>query len=1533
MRNISWKHLKINTLFFVLLCAPSLIAQNLITNGEFETSGGYSSEYERIYGANGVGAGQYAIDNTTANHGGGAGWPQPANSSGRFMIVNGFGTNVNPTKTVWTTQQPIPVTLNTTYTFSCRVANLNVAIQGQIMPAKLRLKINGQEVGGQNQLPSDNNWHEWSVVWNSQNATQAVIQIVDEFTGNSSLGDDYALDGMSFVASVTYNVVAHDDPGITVCQNEMEIINVLGNDVITPNANDATVSVVTEPTHGNYIIRADNTIQYVSNVGDFTSDQFKYRVTTHGVSSEAWVYITLNTPPAVGNIATPAEICAGGSLGISAPMVTPAVAGVWQYQTTSGAWQTFDPTNIPITMNGCPIRYWASNGCGENYSNSVVLTVTNGPNFTAQTPQLMPICEGDNLNLTPPTYSGTGTPVGWVISPTEQGDYQSFNTNNISSNYNGYYIRYKVHGNCGDILSSPARQLIVNAEPDITGTLAVPEAICTGGSLNLSAPVFDGTGTGVWEIGQNPNANFQTFDPQNVSSDFDGWYVHYKVSNECDSDVSNAVLIHVNEAPTIATPATPQAVCANGSLNLTVPSIQTNGTNITAQGWQIGTSQNGSFAAFSNGNLTYADNGKWIRYYAENECGENYSTAVQITVNDIPEVSSITAPAAICAGEAFALNAPQVNWRHTVSGSGSWEIAPTSSGEFVPLTNSNIPYEYNGYYLRYKAVNGCDTAYSTNVVPVTVYSTEPTYETITACDTYVWNGVTCDHTDEYQATIQSPNGCDITAHLQFHLSNAYTETINASSCGAYHWDKNGQTYTVSDTYEYAVESGNPLVCDSIFTLVLTVNNAPVISGNISAPSSVCAGSPLVVNAPQYAINHENGGDAHWEFATSANGPFTTFDPASSNLGLGTYYLRYAVANACDDTYSNVVSFHVDDAPVANMQLASMQICEGQSLDLPAINVAWNDTDESSHVAQWQMASSQSGNFAMIDPTMPMQLDYDGYWIRFLAHNSCGEDIVGPVKITVVPETEEWLETLTECDSYTLPSGEVITTSQVVDYESYEPCFHVVHQPIVINHSDHTTEQITSCREEYVWHGMTFHHSDQTQYATVTLSNGMNCDSVVDLQLDFGDYASFTHNRTACGSFVWEMKPGYTYTESVRDSVFVEATDESECDTWYYLNLTLGQEEIVDGGTMTECSGFVWYGVPYYDNAVVFDSLQTVVTHCDSVIAYELVILQPIETDTNVVACHPMWWHGQYCEEEGAYQHTFQSEQGCDSIVTMHFSLSEQLEHEFDTMACGPIHWQEHYCDTDGMSYTHVFQSHGCDSTVVMHFNMGSAEYSITDIKACDYFEYNGVVYDEPGTILIYTDTLENQAGCDSIAAIRVEISNSDAFGLIEGAHSVYAASSLVDGIYRYEIDSTGVEGDISWSVSNPDWRVVEAADNYCLVLVTTPGTASLKASFTVEECGLVERSFEINAVYYDIDEQAPQRVQVYPNPTKGTLHIEAESIESVRLTNMMGQVLGTKEGNNASHLELHLNGLSPSVYLLEIKTASGIAKNRVVLCR
>ena len=324
--------LRIFNLLTLLVClaAPAVAQTNLFYNPGFELSGGFQTDYSRIFDHHGVDHGQYAIDHNTEGYGiGNWGWPEVYGhgGSGRFMMVNGFSGSNNPNKVVW--KQTVQVTPNTNYTFSCYVANLNREIQGQINPAKLQLKINGQNVGNQYNLPSDNNWHAWPNIpqWNSGNSTEAIVEIRDNYTGLHGLGDDFAIDDLSFVAEATYSVTANSDTWPLACYMTASEIPVLNNDVILPGIQNVSVQIVAQPQHGDAYVLPDKKIEYTLTDASFTgTDQLKYRVgfTAQGIYDEAWVFIQAGQPPTVGNITAPPAICAGGSLGIDVPSVNPS---------------------------------------------------------------------------------------------------------------------------------------------------------------------------------------------------------------------------------------------------------------------------------------------------------------------------------------------------------------------------------------------------------------------------------------------------------------------------------------------------------------------------------------------------------------------------------------------------------------------------------------------------------------------------------------------------------------------------------------------------------------------------------------------------------------------------------------------------------------------------------------------------------------------------------------------------------------------------------------------------------------------------------------------------------------------------------------------------------------------------------------------------------------------------------------------------------------------------------------------------------
>lgn len=966
----------------------------------------------------------------------------------------------------------------------------------------------------------------------------------------------------------------------------------------------------------------------------------------------------------------------------------------------------------------------------------------------------------------------------------------------------------------------------------------------------------------------------------------------YKVTFHGGATSVNWVHVSLGKSPTIGNTNTiiPASICAPFDISLGTPTVQNNGSDLIAQGWQMHINDQWQDVPST---IEYEHNGCEIRYYAENGCGVSYSTAVPLNVNAAPLVGSITAPDGICEGDSFNLNEPPIAWRHNDPSTcwGSWEIQ--IDGVWDSLANHDIPFEYNGCSLRYKAVNGCGVpSYSTNIVQCEVYSTTPVFEgEITACEAIYHHGQYCAITGFYiWYDSITPNGCNlerVTWH--FTLGEEYVALPETPVvCDSFYWDRKGRTY-YENVFEYdTVYSDNSQTCDSIFILDLTVNHAPSIQGTIEM-QDICVGGLLEVTEPAYVLNHVDGGSHEWEYATSPDGPFQTFAPETYLFENGSYYIRFAVINDCDSTFSNVELVHINAPPVISGQLSSQQVCEGHALDLPEVTVDWHNASQNG-VSEWQMAENQEGPYVQFDSTMLMHLEHEGHWVRYMAYNECDTVYLGPGRITVIAKQEE-SQYYEDCDSVFF-RGAWYRESQLVSDTVYDPCLHVVHHYIIVNHKEYSMEPIpqVTCHDEFEWHGHTYFRSDgleQLMHFDTVTEHG--CSKVMEQQLVFDNYSSKTENRIGCGTYYWPRNDStYVYDEGhpyIQDTWFIAGEGE-ECDSIIFLSLDMGSDYELEGEPWTRCPGFEWYGVPYYEDTVLYDSLYTKITHCDSIVSHQLTIIQPVDVDT---------------------------------------------------VSCGPFHWYENYCNGNGVWSHHFDSEQGCDSTVYLHVTMLRPKNNVQFLSRCDSITIRGVLYELPEGETTYScriilDTLVGPNGCDSILIINLTLRDSHNVGQISGNRHVFVASNLISGIYRYEIDTTSIHGAVSWSLTNPDWQVLDQDEVSCRIFVPTPGSAELVARFNAD-CGETERSFEINAGFFSVEDHACIAAYVYPNPTRGSVTIEAEGIESIRLSNMMGQVLEWRECDRSNSVIMELNGLAPSVYLLEIKTMNGMAKKRITLSR
>lgn len=178
--------------------------ENLITNGTFALGDtGFFTDY--VPGTGGsvgllTNEGQYAIaDNAGDTHNQFADCDDYT-GNGNMLVVNGSG---NPDN-VWC--QNVVVEPNTDYDFSAWVTS--VVSQN---PANLQFSINGFLLGNVfNASSTTCTWQEFSELWNSGNATNATICVVN--VNEDPAGNDFALDDISFRPVCEYT----DDITITV---------------------------------------------------------------------------------------------------------------------------------------------------------------------------------------------------------------------------------------------------------------------------------------------------------------------------------------------------------------------------------------------------------------------------------------------------------------------------------------------------------------------------------------------------------------------------------------------------------------------------------------------------------------------------------------------------------------------------------------------------------------------------------------------------------------------------------------------------------------------------------------------------------------------------------------------------------------------------------------------------------------------------------------------------------------------------------------------------------------------------------------------------------------------------------------------------------------------------------------------------------------------------------------------------------------------------------------------------------------------
>ena len=142
-----------------------------------------------------------------------------------------------------------------------------------------------------------------------------------------------------------------------------------------------------------------------------------------------------------------------------------------------------------------------------------------------------------------------------------------------------------------------------------------------------------------------------------------------------------------------------------------------------------------------------------------------------------------------------------------------------------------VTYDSTGMYTNvYTDLNGCD---STVTLDLTINYSSSSSETTTACDSYDWNGMTYTTSGIYTWLGTNADGCDSTVTLDLTINYSSSSTVTTTACDSYDWD--GMTYDSTGMYTNMYTDVNG--CDSTVTLDLTINNSSSSSESATACDS------------------------------------------------------------------------------------------------------------------------------------------------------------------------------------------------------------------------------------------------------------------------------------------------------------------------------------------------------------------------------------------------------------------------------------------------------------------------------------------------------------------------------------------------------------------------------------------------------------------------------------------------------------------------------------------------------------------------
>ncbi len=645
-------------------------------------------------------------------------------------------------------------------------------------------------------------------------------------------------------------------------------------------------------------------------------------------------------------------------------------------------------------------------------SSIATLTLSTPVSISAQ-PVSQTVCAGTQVTFSV-TAAGTGLTYQWrkggenITGATNA----VFNTSANAASAGSYDV--VVSGACGTMISAAAL-LTVNQVTAIT-TQPQNRMVCENGSVSFSVTANGAGLTYQWRKGgvnvSGATANTLTINAA-TAADAGGYDV--VVTGACGTDISSAATLAVNSLTVISAQPVNQTVCAGASASF---SVTATGTNLSYQWRKNGVAINGATGGAYVIPVTAASDAGSYDVIVSGTCGSVMSTAVALTVNAQPTITSHPPSKTICEGEftnipVFATGTGlSYQWRKNgvnIAGAITSTLQITSAS-LADVGNYDV------------VVTGACGAVTSNVASLTVnprtaLTAQPISQTVCAGTavsfsvaatgsglTYQWrkdnvnvSGATASTlvisaasmaaVESYDVIVTGACGVPVISNLASLTVNHHTlittEPISQTFCAGaavnlsvsatgssltYQWRKNGAVIAGATTNSFSIAAATASDVGS-YDVVVTgaCGTFPSAAASLTAQAATVITtqpSSLSVNAGQSATLSVSGTGANLTYQWRKNGSAISGAMASSytiaaaaTTDAGNYDVM--ISGACGNVTSNIATLTVNS--VCGTPVVSLAALSGGGIYPIGTPVnfigSFTDTGGQPHTATWNFTSN------------------------------------------------------------------------------------------------------------------------------------------------------------------------------------------------------------------------------------------------------------------------------------------------------------------------------------------------------------------------------------------------------------------------------------------------------------------------------------------------------------------------------------------------------------------------------------------------